>query len=434
MDRRRGTRCGARALLPALVLVLAPALVLALALGTAAAEELPGTHAPLDPEGAVYVDKAGVARFLYTPEFRSAAWLEQQVDLHKVEGLKTDLVSPVLAVAPPRGSKTVPPPSPGRILLQGPSAAVASARELLARLDLAERAVFVSVLVGEVDRSNRSNTGGSFLFDKGGGASPENTIFRGYAMDFEPDDYLRSTLTGAMPFDGTSVTFGDTDAGGAAWQYTLRMLQRRGEAEFLAWPNLLCNEGEPAEISSIELIPQFVPNLIDRGTTTVVSKGAAATGLRMRVTPVRIAAEEATLDLAVWMQLPTEITDGTATPGVLRLRKREVTTRLTVRDREPLFFGGIILKHGDKRRRGLPRPRELEVLDPIHSSRLRDCRETEIVFLVRARIIPPRRRPMELEPRRYRGWTEVGPRAGAHALPAPWDQAKDPRREAAGGR
>ena len=55
--------------------ILLGALVLALALGTARAEELP-THAPLDPDGGVFVDKAGVARFLFTPEFRSAAWLE----------------------------------------------------------------------------------------------------------------------------------------------------------------------------------------------------------------------------------------------------------------------------------------------------------------------------------------------------------------------
>ena len=406
---------------------LAALAALILLLGRAHAGDVP-THAPLDPDGGVHVDVDGRARFLYTPEFRPAPWLEQQVDLHGVKDLATDLVSPVLAVAPPPGSKQPPPPAPGRILLQGSPEAVAAGRELLARLDLAEKAVFVSVLVGEVDRSSRTNTGGSFLFDKGAGPSPENTIFRGAALDFEPDDYLRSTLTGAMPFEGTSVTFGDMNASGAAWQYTLRMLQRRGEAEFLAWPNILCNEGQAGEISSLELIPQFVPDLIDRSRTNVVARGAAATGLRLRVTPVSIGAEEVTLDVAVWMQLPTEVSDGTATPGTLRLRRREVTTRLTVRDREPLFFGGIVLKHGEKRRRGLPRPRELEVLDPIHSSRLRDCLETEIVFLVRARIVPPRQRPPELDPKRYRGWTEVGPRAGADSLPAPWNQAKDPRR------
>ena len=394
----------------------------------ALAEDLPNTHAPLDPDGGVHVDEKGRARFLYTPEFRSAAWLKQQLDLHKIADLQTALVTPILAVAPPTGSTKAPPPSPGRMLLQGTPKAVGAAREVLARHDLAEKAVLVSVLIGEVDRSSRTNTGGSMLFDKGAGPNPESTVFRGLALDFEPDDYLRSTLTGAMPFEGTSVTFGDMDASGGVFSYTLRMLQRRGEAEFLAWPNLLCNEGEPGEISSIEFIPQFTTSLIDRTQTQVVTS-VATTGLRLRVTPRRIGSEEAELDIAVWMQLPTENTGGAATPGELRLRKREVTTRLTVRDREPLFFGGIILKHGAKNRRGLPRPRELEVLDPIHSSRLRDCRETEIVFLVRARIIPPRKRPPELDPRRYRGWTEVGPRAGAGSLPAPWDQAKNPPRE-----
>lgn len=386
------------------------------------------THAPLDPEGGVHVDEAGVARFLFTPEFRGAAWLEQQLALHGLKGLQTDLVAPVLAVAPPRGSKTTPPPSPGRILLQGPPPLVSAARELLARLDLAERAVFVSVLVGEVDRSDRTNTGGSMLFDKGAGPNPEGTIFRGASLGFEPDDYLRSTLTGAMPFEGTSIGFGDMDASGGAFEYTLRMLQRRGEAEFLAWPSLLCNEGEPGEMDSIDLVPNFVTDLVDRQRTNVVTR-AETTGLRLRVTPVRIGTGSVVLDLAVWMQRPTAANDGTTPPGTLRLRKREVTTRLTVRDREPLFFGGIVLKHGEKSRRGLPRPKELEVLDPIHAARLQGCTETEIVFLVRARIVPLRTRPLELDPTRYRGWTEVGPRGGARDLPAPWDRAKHPPRE-----
>ncbi|MDF1701678.1 MAG: hypothetical protein P1V36_11035 [Planctomycetota bacterium] len=418
--------------MPARGLLLALACVPVLLLGAAqltrlAAEELP-THAPLDPEGGVHVDARGQARFLFTPEFRGAAWLKQQLALHPLKGLQSDLVSPVLAVAPARGSRTVPAPSPGRILLQGPPAMVTQARELLARLDLAERAVFVSLLIGEVDRSDKTSTGGSMLFDKSAGPNPEGTVFRGAAMGFEPEEYLRSSLTGAIPFEGTSLTFGNMDAGGGAFEYTLRMLQRRGEAEFLAWPSLLCNEGEPGEMNSIELLPQFITDTIDRNNTTLVSRGAVETGLKLRVTPVRIGAESAVLDIAVWMQLPTDVNDGSAAPGTVRLRKREVTTRLTVRDREPLFFGGIVLKHGEKGRRGLPRPRELAVLDPIHSARMSRCTETEVVLLVRARIVPLRVRPPEIEPQRYRGWTEVGPRAGANNLPAPWDQAKHPSR------
>ena len=36
-----------------------------------------------------------------------------------------------------------------------------------------------------------------------------------------------------MTFEGTSITFGDLEASGGAFAYTLRMLSKRGEAEFL---------------------------------------------------------------------------------------------------------------------------------------------------------------------------------------------------------
>ncbi len=396
----------------------------------AAAEEEPEhgpLHAPLDPDGGVHVDEAGQARFLYTPEFRAAAWLKQQLGLHPIKGLTTDLVTPVIAVAPPRGSTKVLPTSFGRILLQGPAAGVTEARQFLARLDLAERAVFVSILISEVDRSDRTSTGGSLLFDKGAGTNPEATVFRGASMSFEPDDYLRSTLTGAMPFEGTTLNFGDLDTSGGAFEYTLRMLQRRGEAEFLAWPSLLCTEGQPGEMVSVDVVPQLRTDAITRTRRNEIVR-SEETGIKLRVTPVRIGAERATLDIDVWMRFPQAVSDGISPSGSLRLRKREVTTRLTIRDREPLCFGGIVLRHGGRRRRGLPRPRELEMLDPIHSAMLKDSGETEIVFLVRARIVPPLKRPRELDPDRYRAWTEVGPRAGAKSLPAPWDQVKHPGR------
>ncbi|MDA1195815.1 MAG: hypothetical protein O2894_11600 [Planctomycetota bacterium] len=395
----------------------------------AAAGEV-STHAPLDPEGGVFVDAAGRARWLFTPEFRPAPWLASQLVQHGIEGLEIHPVTPVVEVALPRTAPGAPepaakPPVAGRLLLVGPPAAVASARALLQQLDLATRSVFVSVLIGEVDRSDRMNTGGSMFFDKGAGPNPEGTLFRGASMGFEPDDYLRSSLTGAMPFEGTSLVFGDMDASGGAWEYTLRMLQRRGEAEFLAWPSLLCTEGEAGEMRSLDLLPQFTIETIDRNNATV-SVRVEETGLKMRVTPVRVGAETAVLDLDMWMRLPHIASDGLASAGMLRLRTREVTTRITVRDREPVFIGGIVLKHGERSRRGLPRPRELDMLDPLHSAMLRGSGETEIVLLVRARIVPVRDRPPELDPELYRRWTEVGPRAGTGSLPAPWNQATRP--------
>jgi type II secretory pathway component GspD/PulD (secretin) len=375
----------------------------------------------------VNVGPDGVARCLFQPEFRDASWLKQQLGLHRLNGLGVELVTPIVQPDKPPRARKAPPPEPLRLLLRGTPAAVGQARALLARLDRAPRAVFVSILVSEVTCRARDDSGGSVIFDQALGANPNPTFFRAFDTSFEPDDWLRATLTGAAPFQGTSLRLGDGNVGGGAFEATLRALARRGEAEFLAWPSLLVNEGEEGKVESLEQVPQML--LSDsRAGAPVVRTITEQTGLKLKVHPVHVGRESAVLDLDVWLRLPEEITDGSAPFGTLRLRRRQVTTRLKVRDREPILLGGIILRRMDRRRRGLPRPRGLSLLDPLDSARLRDQGDTEILFLVRARIVSPKRHPPEMDPAAYRAWTEVGPRAPARGLPGPWREARDPTR------
>ena len=391
-----------------------------------AAPARPPAPAPawLDPELPIQVGADGAARSIYQPEFRGAPWLREQLLQHKVQGLVADLVTPLVPVARPAGAKADPPPVHGRILLRGPLPAVREARALLARLDLAPRAVLVSLLVSEVTRSSRNSTGGSMLFDKAGVANPDAKLFRSFGTAFEPDGFLRSALTGVTPYEGTTLRFGNDNIEGSAFEYTLRMLQKEGEAEFLAWPNLLVNEGEPASMTSGRTGPQVLLS----GPNESIRVLPELTGLRLKVTPRTIGREHAVLDIDVWLRLPEEVTSSDAIPGTLRLKLRQVTTRVTVRDREPLLIGGIVLRRRARNRRGLPRPREVMALDPLHSSRVRDAAETEIVFLLRPRIVPPGQRPAELDPATYRAWTK------GRRLPDPWADVKDPGTGGAGAR
>lgn len=383
----------------------------------------PPAPAWLDAELPIQVGADGAARSIYQPEFRGAPWLQEQLLQQEVKGLRADLITPIVPVALPAGARKAPPPVHGRILLSGPLAAVREARDLLARFDLAPRAVLVSLLVSEVTRSSRNSTGGSMLFDKAGVANPDAKLFRNFSTSFEPDGYLRSALTGVTPYEGTTLRFGNDNIEGSAFEYTLRMLQKEGEAEFLAWPNLLVNEGEPASMLSGRTVPQVLLQ-----TNGSIKPRSELTGLNLKVTPRTIGREHAVLDLDVWLRLPEEVTGSDVVPGTVRLKLRQVTTRITVRDREPLLIGGIILRRRQRDRRGLPRPREVKALDPLHSSRVRDAAETEIVFLLRPRIVPPGQRPAELDPATYRAWTK------GRQLPDPWADVRDHGTGGAGAR
>jgi len=409
-----------------LILALAALLPCLGAVPAGAEDASPAAPPPwLDSERVIQVGADGLARSLYQPEFRGAPWLREQLTQQGLEELRADLVTPVVPVARAEGAKVDPPPVPGRILLTGPAERVLEARAFLKRLDLAPRAVLVSLLVTEVARTSRNETGGSILFDKAAAPEPDRALFRSFGTAFEPDSYLRSALGGVTPFEGTTLRLGNDDVEGSGFEYALRMLQKEGEAEFLAWPNLLVNEGEPASMTAAGTVPQF---LLQDDADQSIARTEELTGLKLRVTPRTIGAEHAVLDLDVWLRLPELVTGAEVVPGTLLLKERQVTTRLTVRDREPLLVGGLVLRHRRGDRRGLPRPRELAALDPLHSSRVRLAAETEIVFLVRVRVVPPGSAPAELDPTTYRAWTT------GRRLPDPWADAVAPGGREAGTR
>ncbi len=391
------------------------ALGLLLALGLTAAHA--GENRFDDPSQ-IRVGKDGLARVVFQPEFRSAKLLLGHLTQYGVKDLHAELVTPFVAVAVRPGEKPEKPRL-SRILLRGKAPVVRHARELLARLDAPQRSVFVSVLMSEVKHYERESTGGSMILDKSLGPNPDVTFFRGFNTQFEPDDFIRSQITGS-PFQGTSLFFGDMDiASGGSFAWTLRMLMREGDAEYLAWPSLLCNEEQPARMESTQEVPQ---QLLVAGRTVEdlrIAVTRVQVGVKLRVTPITIGTDSAELDLDVWLRLPEEITDGTAPFGSLRLKLRQVRTRLTVRDREPLLVGGLHIAGRQKRRRGLPRPKELALLDPLHSSRFLDDASTEILFLVRARIVQPCRRPPELYPDGYQAWTS-GRLPDGRVVRSPW--------------
>ena len=128
-------------------------------------------------------------------------------------------------------------------------------------------------------------------------------------------------------------------------------------------------------------------------------------GLKLRLTPIHIGLDSAEVNLDVWLRFPEEADAGASIPGTVQLRTRQVQTQVTLRDREPLILGGLTIRRCRKQRRGMPRPKEFAVLDPLHSALSGDGRDTEIVFLIRMRSASPGRMPAEMKPRVYRGWS-----------------------------
>jgi type II secretory pathway component GspD/PulD (secretin) len=353
--------------------LLASAVAAVLAAGSSADEGPPRPFAP-----------SGRVRLVVRPEFRDAVGVLEDLRRFAVQGLSASLVGPQVAVAPPVPGKPAPPPVQSRLLLEGEPGVVARAREILRYLDVPRPSVLVSLLAAETRRRCAAESGGHVRFDRDADAGTPDGMFRAVRADFEPDSFLRSTLTGARPFEGTSIVLGD-----GPYERVLRMLVHERQAEFLSWPTLVVGEGESGSLASVVRLPQV---LFERTNDVhVVTTRQEEAGLKLLLRPVSVGTEAAVLDLTLWLRVAEPATGPDSPPGSLTLRQREVTTRVTVRDRESLLLGGLKIRRRLGSKRGTPLLDRIPVIDVLSSSRSRETEETEILLLVRTRILVPGR-------------------------------------------
>ena len=331
----------------------------------------------------------GRVHMVFQPEFRPATELAEELKRMALSNVDVTLTTPRVVV-----NDKVPEGKPGReafhriLISAATSASAGAAFDALRTLDIPPRQATVSLMICEVWHEDRGQSGGSLFFDRDPSTRPQG-LFRGIGMGFEPDDYLRSTITGARPFEGTTLAFAEGHVEGSAFEYALRALQKDGNARFVAWPALVCTEGVPATLDSLRRVPQLLftrpfPN-------EAVTSAPEELGLRVRIVPVRIGSDSATIELDLWMRLPQESERGNEAIGTLRLRSRQVRTRLTVRDGLAVVFGGVRVRGRSRNRRGLPGLGAISPVDAMLSARAEGAEMAELCFALRVRITTPSR-------------------------------------------
>ena len=333
-----------------------------------------------------FLGPGGLVRTVVRPEFRDAPGLLEDLATFGVEGLGVALIGPDRA--PPEPGQ---PAVPSQLLLEGPPEVLARAREVLAFLDVPRPAVLVSLLAVEVQCVALRDRGGHAFLDRTGRGAPD-TLLRGAAASFEPESFLRSALTGALPFTGTSVRFAnqsDDLVGEGAFELVLRMLAEEGGASVLAWPTVLVSEGEEGAIASIDRVTTPVVEESSAESGPVVTTTSAEVGILLSVVPILVGPDAATLDLVADLRVPTAESPGTTPAAGLAIARRTVATRVTVRDREALLVGGIRLRRQVAASRGIPKVSSVPGLEVLGSSRSTTVVESELVLLVRARVVRP---------------------------------------------
>lgn len=349
--------------------------------GVPTARAEPTDSAPLNTP---FLGRDGELRLLLRPEFRNAPGLLDDLKRFGIDGLEVELVGPLVRGPDPRAA-----PVPSRLVLKGKPEAVTQGREVLRYLDVPRPSVMVSLLVAEVRCRQDRALGGHLFFDRDTVPESPNTLFRGLFSEFEPDAYLRSSLTGARRFPGTTLRFGHVGTDileHGAFELVLRLLAQQGDAEFLVWPTVVCTEGMPGKIVSLTSSEQLVVTSSTLSSTSIRPR-SFNTGVTFEVTPVRVGTDAAVLDLQADLEFAEPESDDGLAAGTVLLLRRRVKTRVTIRDQESLLIGGLRIRRRLRKNRGLPLFRAV----PLLSGQSRGIVESELILLVRARVLVPSR-------------------------------------------
>lgn len=349
----------------------------------------PAPPAPEPPRSRAVVSCApGVEVRVFRPEFRPVDELLEALGRFGPLGATAEPVAPFVSM--PRGKARVPVGT--SLLLQGPPEAVALTERLLTRLDQPAPMVVVGVLIAESRCEGSRSSGGHLTFDRNASPGSPDTIYRGTASAFEPDAYLRSQLTGVVPFQGTTLTFGRDTLSEGPFEYVLRALSVRQQSDLLAATTLVVSEGEPAALRTQVSLPSLL--LSSATSSATLTAETLQTGLTFSLTAHRIGGDGAVLDLSVQLVTADPSLQPDAPPGALVRRVRELTTRVTVRDGQPLVLGGLKLRRSLGNRRGLPLLDRVPALDVPLSARGASSTSTELLFVLRPRVLAVEQGPV----------------------------------------
>lgn len=262
---------------------------------------------------------------------------------------------PDLSVAmPPETDK-----SNRRMLLVGSPASIASARAMLAKLDLAPRQVMIEAMVTDFSEEDLKQTG--IAWDLGGLQVTEMRNTAGFKFG----TFTRSGL----------------DTSGFNFVGTIAAALTRGTSKLLAQPRILTVDGETASVLSGQRIMIQTQQIIAGAVTTNIQE--VRVGVELEITP-RITAD----DHIICKVKPQVSNIGGYTPQQLPIivtRQAESTAR--VADGQTLVIGGLIKDEEVRSLTEVPFLSDVPILGELFKRRQVTKRPSELVIFVTPRIV-----------------------------------------------
>jgi type II secretory pathway component GspD/PulD (secretin) len=186
---------------------------------------------------------------------------------------------------------------------------------------------------------------------------------------------------------GANLALRPWSSDGSNFETFVRLLVTRGKAKILSSPNLIVSPGTEGSIITGQEVPVQSATVVSGSvnTTTLFKR----VGIKLRVNLQQIAGDSARVEINPEVSSVigyTEITKEGITNPIIAIRN--VSSTLTLKDGEVLTVGGLLQTEDTQVIRGVPLLSDIPILGVLFQSRRNQQSKTQLVFFMRARILP----------------------------------------------
>jgi type II secretory pathway component GspD/PulD (secretin) len=271
------------------------------------------------------------------------------------------------------------------MIYRGAPEAVEHFRSVIRALAARIPQVKVDVTIAEITTSMDFQFGfeGSYDLPAGG-----ETLFRGVETNFNPTDFIKSTLPGSnTDFIGSTFSLMSSSSTRGVLDTEIRMLQEDGRAEILSNPNITVHSGQAAEFFSGDEVPYAEARFVGNNANLQIDTKFVKPGIRLIVVPHVLGDNVVNVDLFAEVSTVSGFTvlqQGTEAPNLIR---RYAITNVTVRSGEEIVIGGLKRKETTKRERGIPIVKDIPIFGWLFKRIEENEIDTEILFVLTPQVL-----------------------------------------------
>ncbi|HEY8965446.1 MAG TPA: secretin N-terminal domain-containing protein, partial [Candidatus Methylacidiphilales bacterium] len=277
------------------------------------------------------------------------------------------------------------------ILVIGPPESVTKVRNLLDKLDVRPKQIYLATVIGKMNLTNDAENSVNLLqnyrnFSGKNGVATSSSNGTSFSSFPSPTGL---TSPGAFGFLNGLTLYGSL---GNVLNYYVNVLESTGRFTILSRPSVYTANNKKAYISSGQEvpIPQSTLSSLDTTSANTVTQSSTITyknaALLLEVIPLINSAKEVTLQIGV----QNDSLNGSSTISgntIPIIASDSLKTTITVVNKSTIVLGGLIRNQETKNRTGVPLLKDIPLMGALFRSDVNDRERDELVVLIQPTVV-----------------------------------------------